>query len=61
MKRYTDATLTADGPLADVRKSRRRGHCVTCDEFDPGGTGMAQSFVVERELFAVGWRARRRR
>jgi hypothetical protein len=55
MKRYTDATLTAD-----VRKSRRRGSFVTRGEFDPGALGVAQSFVVEREPFVVGWRARHR-
>ena len=54
MKRYTDATLSADGLLADVRKSRRRGYFVTRGEFDSGGMGIAKAFPVESEAFAVG-------
>ena len=54
IKPYTDATLSADGLLADVRKSRRRGYFVTRGEFDSGGMGIAKAFAVESEAFAVG-------
>ena len=54
LKRFTDATLAADGLLADIRKSRRRGYFVTRGEFDPGGMGVARAFPVEAEAFAVG-------
>ena len=54
LKRFTDATLSADGLLADVRKSRRRGYFVTRGEFDSGGMGVARAFAVESEAFAVG-------
>ena len=53
-KRFTDATLSADGLLADIRKSRRRGYFVTRGEFDAGGMGVARAFPVQAEAFAVG-------
>jgi DNA-binding IclR family transcriptional regulator len=53
-KRFTDATLSADGLLADIRKSRRRGYFVTRGEFDSGGMGVARAFPVQAEAFAVG-------
>ena len=53
-KRFTDATLSADGLLADIRKSRRRGYFVTRGEFDAGGMGVARAFPVQTEAFAVG-------
>ena len=54
MKRFTEATLNAEGLLADLRKSRRRGFFVTRGEFDAGGMGIARAFAVEAETFAVG-------
>jgi DNA-binding IclR family transcriptional regulator len=54
LKRFTDATLAADGLIADIRKSRRRGYFVTRGEFDPGGMGVARAFSIESESFAVG-------
>ncbi len=54
LKRFTDATLSADGLLADIRKSRRRGYFVTRGEFDSNGMGVAQAFFAESEAFAVG-------
>jgi IclR family acetate operon transcriptional repressor len=54
LKRFTEATLSADGLFADVRKSRRRGYFVTRGEFDSGGMGVARAFAVESEAFAVG-------
>jgi DNA-binding IclR family transcriptional regulator len=54
LKRFTDATLSADGLIADIRKSRRRGYFVTRGEFDAGGMGVACAFAVESEAYAVG-------
>jgi IclR family transcriptional regulator, acetate operon repressor len=54
MKRYTDATLDAEGLLADLRKSRRRGFFATRGEYDAGGMGIARAFVIQSEPYAVG-------
>ena len=54
LKRFTDATLDADGLLGDLRKSRRRGYFVTRGEFDTAGMGVARAFTVQGEMFAVG-------
>jgi len=54
LKRFTAETLDADGLLADLRKSRRRGYFVTRGEFDTAGMGVARAFAVQDEAFAVG-------
>lgn len=54
LKRFTDATLDAEGLLTDLRKSRRRGYFVTRGEYDTGGMGVAKAFAVQSETFAVG-------
>jgi DNA-binding IclR family transcriptional regulator len=54
LKRFTGATLDAEGLLADLRKSRRRGYFVTRGEFDTAGMGVARAFAVQGETFAVG-------
>jgi IclR family acetate operon transcriptional repressor len=54
LKRFTEGTLDADGLLADLRRSRRRGYFVTRGEFDTAGMGVARAFVVQDEAFAVG-------
>jgi DNA-binding IclR family transcriptional regulator len=54
MKRYTDATLNAEGLLSDLRKSRRRGYFATRGEYDAGGMGIACAFQIQSEAYAVG-------
>jgi DNA-binding IclR family transcriptional regulator len=54
LKRFTSGTLDADGLLGDLRKSRRRGYFVTRGEFDVAGMGVARTFAVREETFAVG-------
>lgn len=54
LKRYTDATLNAEGLLSDLRKSRRRGYFVTRGEYDAGGMGIARAFHIQSEPYAVG-------
>ncbi|HSD42866.1 MAG TPA: hypothetical protein VLD36_13480 [Burkholderiales bacterium] len=45
---------TADGPLADVRKSRRRGYFATRGEFDPGGWGSRSRWSRNGSPFRSG-------
>jgi len=54
LRRFTAATLEAEGLLADLRRSRRRGYFVTRGEYDTAGMGVARAFAVQDEAFAVG-------
>lgn len=54
LQRYTDTTLTSVEKLAaDIRQSRKRGYFVTRGEYSAGGMGVAKTFTVASETFAI--------